>query len=120
MRSKFSRESKISLNFGEERDGRKLSKISIVESFADYVYDENGEGFRPREVESSKTFRRNQIVDLGDSSLDYEACGNRPRVVALGHAPGGCRSEATTALYALPRIRSSVRSPSVSTIIICN
>jgi len=57
-------------------------------------------------------------VDLGDSSLDYEACGNCPGVVALGHAPGGCRSEATTALYALPRIRNSAPiSPSISTII---
>lgn len=74
-------------------------------------------GFQPQEVESSKTFRRNQAVDLGDSSLDYEACGNCPGVVALGHAPGGCRSEATTVLYALPRIRSSARSPSISMII---
>jgi hypothetical protein len=74
-------------------------------------------GFRPQEVESSRTFWRNQAVDLGDSSLDYEACGNCPGVVALGHAPGGCRSEATTALYALPRIRSSARSPSIFAII---
>lgn len=56
-------------------------------------------------------------MDLGDSSPDYEACGNCPGVVALGHAPGGCRSEATTALYALPRIRNLARSLSVSTII---
>lgn len=34
-----------------------------------------------------------------------------------GHAPGGCRSKATTALYALPRIRSSARSPSIFAII---
>lgn len=42
--------------------------------------------------------------------------------LSRGHGPGpcsggSCRSEATIALYALPRIQSSTRSPSVSTII---
>lgn len=101
---------------GEERGGRRLSKISIVGSFADYIYGENLlEQDFGRRKSRARAFWRNQVVDLGDSSLDYEACGNCPGVVALGHAPRGCRSEATTALYALPRIRSSVRSLSVST-----
>lgn len=51
-------------------------------------------------------------MDLGDSSSDYEACGNCPGVVAPGRAPGGCRSEATTALYALSRIQSPRRGVS--------
>lgn len=67
---------------GWNRIDEDCQKFPFVEAFADYIHGENGRDFG----KSRTAFWRNQIVDLGDSSLDYEACGNCPGVVALGHA----------------------------------